>query len=81
VNDLTYPESLYDEAELRFARWIASLGGWAFADGLTGDGPDAQVARNWLADGRAINAVKSRQPVVELTDTGYMWCRENGIGS
>jgi hypothetical protein len=78
MSDLTYQERLYAEAELHFARWIAGLGGWVFADTFTSGDGDAQVAANWIADGRAEYAVKDRAKVVELTPAGWAWCRENG---
>jgi hypothetical protein len=78
VSDLTYPERLYAEAELHFARWIANLGGWVHADNFAGGDADAQVATNWIADGRAEYAVKDRAKVVQLTPAGKAWCCENG---
>jgi len=82
---MTFAEQCYVDAELSFARWISGLGGWAHADSLRGNNdPYAQIANNWIdghhtSAGRLRRAKKDRADVVELTDAGRTWCREQGI--
>ena len=75
---MTDRTSLNAEAERRFARWIAGLNGWAYVDTFSGAGNDAEVAANWITDGRAEYATRNRAQVVQLTDAGWAWCRTNG---
>ncbi len=77
--DLINPD-LYTKAELRFAAWIVKMGGWCHEDTVMfGDGPDSRVANDWaFGSGRLRQAKKDGSAVVELTDAGWDWCRENG---
>jgi hypothetical protein len=79
--DLAYAERLYAEAELSFARWIAGLDGWVHRDTVQGGNASyAQIAENWLHAGLIRETTKNfgRTEVVELTDAGRAWCRDNG---
>lgn len=63
--------------ELEFAQHIAGLNGWLMdRRDIMYDG-DRQVAEAWLADGRMRTSTKDRRPVIELTDAGWAWYREN----
>ncbi len=64
------------EDDLRFARWLANLGGWAHADSAT----DFPAATNWVADRRAALRGEGHAQIIHFTTAGQAWCRENGIG-
>lgn len=76
--DLTYPERLYVEAELRFARRLADLGGWCFDTQHSLAADDRQVANKWLAAGLLRRSSKDRRDVLELTDAGRAWLAGQG---
>lgn len=81
MSDLTPAEQQYADTELSFARWISNLGGWVHADSIS-DGWYTQVAGNWLdghhtSAGRLRRATKDSRDIVELTDAGWAWCRDN----
>lgn len=69
------------DTEFSFARHLANLGGWMAPSALTVDEEITIV--DWLERGMLIERTSGRlapQPVIELTDAGRAWCRENGIG-
>lgn len=70
-----------DTPELHFARRITGLGGWLTPSALTDD--EGATVADWLRDGRLAEKTSGRldpRRIVELTDAGWSWCREHGVG-
>ncbi len=59
--------------DLRFARWLANLVGWAHLDSAMSH--DADATERWLKAGR----IEQDGKIVRFTDTGQTWCRKYGI--
>ncbi len=62
------------EDDLRFARWLSNLGGWAHLDSATSQ--HADTTERWLKAGR----IEQDGNIVRFTDDGRAWCHENGVG-
>lgn len=68
------------DTELRFARHITNLVGWMTVAALTED-EDATVA-DWRRRGLPVEKTSGQlepRRIVELTDAGRAWCRDNGV--